>query len=79
MQQVQNVKDLQNISHILPAQIVIAGLGTQWPIAVLQVNCCVVEPPGKKPLMQVKVCDVFVLVAAKGVDDPLTAVAMQPN
>ncbi len=42
--------------------VVVDVAGLHWPVAVLQVNACVVSPPGKVPLVQVSVCVVPAVV-----------------
>lgn len=55
--------------------VVVLGFGIHWLIDGLQTNCCVVNPPGNVPLEQIKVCTVFVLVAVKAFNAPVTIVA----
>lgn len=54
--------------------MLVAVFGTHWPVAVLQVNCCVAKPPGNIPLVQVNVCVEFVLIAVKTAVVPETLV-----
>lgn len=65
---------------MVPAlHVVVVGFGIHWFAVGLQMNCCEVNPPGNVPLAQVKFCGVFVVVAFKAVDAPVTFVARQPG
>lgn len=42
---------------------VMDGFGIHWRAAVLQINAIVLEPPGNRPVPQVRICGTFDVVA----------------